>query len=447
MDLTEITIDNYRGFKKESFELSKITLLLGPNSSGKTSVLSALLSSLQSDQFPSYFSPNGKFVESGDFREIVSSHDTKRQISITLKLNDQRDRGQVVISGTYGMDALTSMPSLLHANYGSGPVTWTLKKSGENYSIRAAFSHDKNIYSKAREKNDGLKVFYSALEDLVTSVKKADPEGKRTDSAQTIRGNIAHRKANLSNIFSSNSGNFDDVIALKHSETCIKDFSRKFCYIGSYRFPPQRTYYHSVGSDLRVGTAGQNTIEQILSWENASNPNIKSLAAAMKKLGLASSIVTHKLTGGRFEVRIRAAGSTVSSSLSDVGFGVNQFLPILVAEIQLGKGSTIAISQPETHLHPKVQAEIASHMAEKVKSEDFKYIVETHSEYLINRLRRLIRKGDLLPGDVNAYYIEPTSSGKKVSRVTFEKTGVISGAPRGFFDTYQMDVMNIALER
>ena len=83
------------------------------------------------------------------------------------------------------------------------------------------------------------------------------------------------------------------------------------------------------------------------------------------------------------------------ASLTDVGFGISQFLPVIVSDLQLSNNSCLAVSQPEIHLHPKIQATFGQYLANQVNSTEKQYIVETHSEYLINRIRLLLVTGEL----------------------------------------------------
>lgn len=455
MYLQKISLENYRSFHKAEIKLSKITLLLGPNSGGKTSVFSALLSVLQSEKFPNYLSLNGSLAETGDYREVVSSHDNKRNISVGVELVYGKAASPKAYTavGTYARDPETSMPVLQSARVDSEEIQWTATKFRSRYKVAWTYRGEKDSTNEMRKDHPEL---MAALEKMLltasTNIEKSTPKKKVSVSARKgisePVGQGAY-EAELSSITNSEemTENIWAGVSMAGSLKPIESFRKRFAYIGSHRFAAQRTYYHMVGSDLSVGVCGQNAVEQILSWKNTKSKNLVDLGVVMRRLGLASSITTNRLAGGRFEVRLNVPGSKVSSSLADVGFGVNQILPVLVAELQLPKGGTVAVSQPETHLHPKIQAEITSHFVEQVRTRDFRYIVETHSEYIINRLRRLIRKGDLSPDDVAVYYVEPSHSGASMYQVYFEKTGKISGAPKGFFDTYQIDVMNIAFQR
>lgn len=135
----------------------------------------------------------------------------------------------------------------------------------------------------------------------------------------------------------------------------------------------------------------------------------------------------------------------VRSSLDDVGFGISQFLPIIVADLQIGDQSTLFVSQPEIHLHPSVQAEFGSYMVNQIKSAKKNYIIETHSEYLLNRMRLAIVKGEIPKDDVKVYYFQNDGVDVHTHCLEFTTDGRILNAPGDFFKTYQMDVMDIAM--
>lgn len=105
----------------------------------------------------------------------------------------------------------------------------------------------------------------------------------------------------------------------------------------------------------------------------------------------------------------------------------------------------MCVSQPEIHLHPSVQADFADYLLDKHRAEKKRYIIETHSEYLLNRFRLLIAKGQLNEDDVAVYYLCMVKGEAKSHKLRFTKEGKIEGAPKQFFATYMMDVMDIAM--
>jgi predicted ATP-dependent endonuclease of OLD family len=84
MSINKITLKNFKCFKETEIHLPKITLLTGANSSGKSSLPYAILAVFQSKNFPLYFSPNGKYVNMGDFEEISFNHLEDNEIEIDI---------------------------------------------------------------------------------------------------------------------------------------------------------------------------------------------------------------------------------------------------------------------------------------------------------------------------------------------------------------------------
>jgi predicted ATPase len=140
-----------------------------------------------------------------------------------------------------------------------------------------------------------------------------------------------------------------------------------------------------------------------------------------------------------FSVRLVDESSRTSVSLVDVGFGISQVLPVIVQSM-LSKESTILVEQPEIHLHPRLQAELGTLFAECIKAPNRnQFIIETHSEHLILRLQRLIRRGDLEPNQVSVLYVGRApgdeSFGSVVQQLEIDDDGdFITQWPDGFFD-------------
>lgn len=133
------------------------------------------------------------------------------------------------------------------------------------------------------------------------------------------------------------------------------------------------------------------------------------------------------------------------TNLTDLGFGPSQVLPVLVAVNQLSPGSVFVVAQPETHLHPEAQARLASYFVRLAKERSITFIVETHSEYLINRLRRLVAEGEIAEEDVSVAHVANSGKEAKMHPVELRADGQIVGAPEDFFETYMMDVMKLAM--
>ena len=98
--------------------------------------------------------------------------------------------------------------------------------------------------------------------------------------------------------------------------------------------------------------------------------------------------------------------------------------------MQLGEKSTLLIAQPEIHLHPKVQAQFGDYLVTRVKEDKKNYVIETHSEYLMNRLRLAVVKGEIQEKDIAVFYLENDGKKAKKYELVFNKNGQIKGAPK-----------------
>jgi len=96
-------------------------------------------------------------------------------------------------------------------------------------------------------------------------------------------------------------------------------------------------------------------------------------------------------------------------------------------------------------LHPSIQASFADYLIEQIKSTNKTYIIETHSEYLLNRIRLAIVKGDIPENDIKSYYFRNNGEEVESFKLLFTPDGQIKNAPDDFFTTYMIDVMDIAI--
>ena len=133
-------------------------------------------------------------------------------------------------------------------------------------------------------------------------------------------------------------------------------------------------------------------------------------------------------------VLTRRSGLKVSPG--DVGFGISQLLPIVVQTL-VGSDTTICIEQPEIHVHPRLQAEMADLFVEAVgDSRANQLIIETHSEHLMLRVQRHVERGRISPEDIAVLYVDTDEHGAStVLRLRLDSDGsFIDEWPHGFFE-------------
>ena len=127
-----------------------------------------------------------------------------------------------------------------------------------------------------------------------------------------------------------------------------------------------------------------------------------------------------------------------------VGFGLTQVFPIIVAALTAGEGDIILIENPEVHLHPAGQALMGQFLAEVVRA-GIQVIVETHSDHVLNGIRRSVRAGTLQPEDVALHFFRPRLiNTAQVISPKLDNHGSLDSWPEGFFDQFDKDATHFA---
>lgn len=452
MRINKLRLGNFKCIENGEVHLSKITLITGANSSGKSSIINGLLGMFQADVFPLTFSPNGDYAEMGDFNEICFKSSQDKVLRFEVEIEDQKVLHRFKVS--YLANKKNKMPALSEMeyenNYGSAIV---IRKKRSLYHLNYYLSESdealQNILNGVKKTNM-VSYFKGAIEaaekeqDKKTNSKKIERQLNEAFSLKK-EGEFSFKDITEIEHHAQRQGNFFVSIFLASVFSVFRLFSSRFNYVGSYRNAPLRTYYQTTKTNLKVEKDGINYTDQISLWQFSGSDKLKQLNQVLEGLGVSKSLKIKRLEGGRYEVRIIPNAKAPNASLVDVGFGVSQLLPILVADLQIERESLLAVSQPEMHLHPSVQAELANYFVKRTKDKH-RYILETHSEYLLTRIRLLIARGEISEKDVSVLYLEKKEDRSVIHNILFRKNGQIEGAPPCFFKTYMMDVMNIAME-
>lgn len=153
------------------------------------------------------------------------------------------------------------------------------------------------------------------------------------------------------------------------------------------------------------------------------------LAQTGKKLKLWTGISIHSNPEhGRTEVLVETPNGW--QNLVDAGYGVHGVLPLLSALFDQKQPTTFLLQQPEVHLHPSVQANLAQIMVES----EHQFLIETHSDHIIDRFRIFVMEGELQPDDVSIAYCALSADGKssQIHNLGVDTDGNLSGAPIGY---------------
>jgi hypothetical protein len=164
---------------------------------------------------------------------------------------------------------------------------------------------------------------------------------------------------------------------------------------------------------------------------NRFRPSLRSFGEASGLFSDLKVLRMGKKESGPFQIQVKISGPAFN--LMDVGYGVSQVLPIVVDSLRGEKGSTFLLQQPEVHLHPKAQAELGSFLALLAKEHQKRFLIETHSDYLVDRIRMEVRDGKVLkPEDVSLLYFERADGDVRIHSLEIDRMGNIVNAPKGY---------------
>ena len=237
-------------------------------------------------------------------------------------------------------------------------------------------------------------------------------------------------------------------------------FSSFLKYLGPLRDAPKPLYPLAPAADPNdVGLRGEHTASILELHKNkkiryipAANfkapafdrkPVTRTLEAAvidwLQYLGVAISVESQDQGKLGHALKVGLPNSDSTHDLTHVGVGVSQVLPILVMCLLADTDSTLVFEQPELHLHPKVQTLLGDFFLSMALCNK-QCIVETHSEYFIDRLRFRIAAASHeqeLNSQVKIYFVEKPLQGSSFREVAINEYGAISDWPEGFFDQSQ----------
>ena len=228
---------------------------------------------------------------------------------------------------------------------------------------------------------------------------------------------------------------------------------RDLTYITAEREGPREIYtledQHAVSV---VGPQGENAVSVLyrgrderiteeLTMENAPPTLLRQVGARLETFFQGCAVDVQQIPNAN-AVTLGVRTSLETGFLRPVhcGFGITQVLPIIVAALSATKGSIFLIENPEVHLHPAGQALMGQFLADVSRS-GVQVIVETHSDHILNGVRRSVRSERIPAEGVTIHFFrQRTPEAVQVLSPTLDSSGSIDFWPQGFFDQFDKDV-------
>lgn len=440
-----LQIRNFKAWRDTgSLELAPLTILFGPNSSGKSSINHLLVMLKQTVRSPdrnSVFDLGDEtaLVNLGSFRDLIFRHELRRVLEFTLDwhlpspltVRDPRTRRQ------YSGD---------HLVFTAGARQPERSRSAQSAGFTYVLGTDEGPSLEIRLERDTRRTTRWRLESTGYELKRV--RGRAWELPRPVQ---FYGFPSEALVYFQNSAFLSDL------ELSLEQQLAQISYLGPLRSPPLRRYTWGGAVPEDVGLTGANTVSAILAargrrynWTpKAKTVPFQSIVAKwLKEMGLIAAfrVVEIARDSDLFEVRVRVTPKSEEVKLTDVGFGVSQVLPVIVQAFYAPANSTALIEQPELHLHPAVQAVLADLFIEAITARErgsprrLQLIVESHSEHLLRRLQRRIAEKKIDPENVAIYFCRQGSDGAVIERLEVDEYGDILNWPPDFFGNDLEDV-------
>ncbi len=408
-----ITLRYFKCFEKLDLPLASLTLLSGTNASGKSSVLQALVllhQTMREHEWSTRLMLNGKSVKLGTVMDVVNESKGGKSFEIGL---------------TY-----------------------------KNLSYLWTFTGERNDLSMDVEKIN-IKNNESGTNNLIDYPKL------EKDNKSSINPNYLQKL--LPTYYSLAYNNFHvPNLPKERKDNGVVDIHKPlttgFSYITAERIGPRETYQledkqiaYSVGSQGEYAMSlfylkRDDAILSELTLETESrNTLFHQVTARMQQFFPNCLLAVEKVQNANaVTLRLKTSSGTEFHRPANVGFGLTQVLPIVIAALSAQKEDILLIENPEVHLHPAGQALMGQFLAE-VASSGVQVILETHSDHILNGVRRLVKSGKILPEDVALHFFRASSAdAAQVVSPQINDHGDLDDWPEGFFDQFDKDMNHFA---
>lgn len=441
--LQRIRIQNFKAFRDTGqIEIRPITVIMGVNSSGKSSIIQALLALRQTMDSRDVEVPLhvvGDYVDLGSYSDCVFQHRVNKKDATFLSFEYTIIPNQLDRIFFRRRSERVSKP----INFDAIHVSTTF---GYNKKARKIYVRSFDL----RDASNTLILGVSSnatghISDAKTEAFVFAPDSKAL--VKRFSKNLRRRKfffeyrqiQRLRSIPFGTEGFGDERQLASFTSSSYdateKTFAKVF-YLGPLRKKTPRFHPVTGETPQDVGFEGENVFRVLFKDLKASKKQSKNLLDSikswLKKFKVAVDVKVVSQGSNLFRVDIVDSNNGALVNLSDVGFGVSQILPVIVEGLYAPADSMILVEQPEIHLHPALQSDLGDLMIE-IAANKKTVVVETHSEHLLLRLQRRVAEGKLNPASVAIYFVKPGREGSTVQTIELNNLGQFVNWPQGFF--------------
>ncbi|MGK7928755.1 MAG: AAA family ATPase [Spirulina sp.] len=421
--ITKITIQGFKSLYDEcSIEIAPLTIFAGANSSGKSSIMQPLLlmkQTLEAPYNPGVFLLNGPHVKFTLEEQLFSYNPQTNQeldFTVTLEIKHQSLK-------TNYKKSKQGKIYIFESTHG-----WFNRKLKFNHNIT-----QKEIIERL--------ISYDPEEELAWRFSDKAP----IDFTYGFQWTLTNQRCFCDLLVTSILGTNEEKIIHYDSDLTIQFFKSpilQIVHLPGLRGNPERSYpTTAIGQDFQ-GTFEKYAASIISYWQQTQDERLEKLKESLKQLGLTWTVEATQLNDVQVELRVGLMLDKTTTSqtvnIADVGIGVSQVLPILVALLVAEPGQLVYLEQPELHLHPRAQVALAEILAAAAKR-GVKVVIETHSELLLVAIQTLVAEEKLNPDLVKLHWFTRQEDGRTtINSANLDETGAYGDWPEDFGDIAMM---------
>jgi len=413
--ITRLTVARFKSIRHEqSIEIRPLTILAGANSSGKSSIMQPLLllkQTLEAPYDPGALLLNGPNVQFTWVKQLLSRVADEEPVD---GFHVGVEVGAKMALTTYFARGMKKGLEVIQTTYASNA------ESGNLY--REMSQEEMHMLLKRHLKNLG---------DI--------PDD---ELAKVIRNLIEHTehqmvlKRNRCFLTLTAQSQEATLFGMPFYSDLVKRYINRIIHLPGLRGNPERTYPITAVGSAFPGTFEKYVASIIGQWQ-AENDEAKLIPINrdLTRLGLASGVRAMPINDTQVELLVKLLPQHKMEdmvSIADVGLGVSQTLPVIVALHAAEPGQLIYLEQPELHLHPRAQSAMAEVLTDAALQGN-RLVVETHSSLLLLGIQTLVAEGKLPPEIVKLHWFKLRDDGStQIVSADLDKAGAFGDWPEDF---------------
>jgi predicted ATPase len=434
-----LRVKNFRSIRDSGeIKLSNLNVFVGPNNSGKSSILYSIMlikmTLEDKDENLSLVTCTPE-LDLGSYLDLIRGHKAERKLTLEFML----DKVEAMPPFSLGIEDL-KLEGLHTEGYGKCKVEFYFDKSknlievisfdGRNLSDQNILSMKKVDGTQPRIKGPQSKLLPHMSIAFVHFIPFVIPSGPKPKNSKVSNSVI---EWTLSSRFNA------QMLARKLAEVRyvapIRERIPRYGMVGTVAYselgPSGQNLMRVLSSDM-VDEKKETAIQKLNYWLNTKFKLLKNVRILdIDEAGTVKALVADDRQGER------------NINLASMGCGISQLVPVVVQTVLMPSSGCLLVEQPEIHLHPSAQADLADLFIKNIGRKR-QFIIETHSEHFVLRLRRRIAEGKIKPEKIGIFFVEKKKGITWIQKLNLKSNGHFEEWPTGFFEEGFKEALAIA---